>query len=300
MANAFRYEPLIEKCNYKFLCLLQNAAEPGEPLELSPLLARYAYETMIVTTTGQSAGFLEESPDANRIQNLLKDWKFYAVLYGSYLKYHPFISKILSKCGLRGKQNDLLSSSATARSDHEASDSTSDFMPDQEGEQRSFLDDDTEARIALTLAGADPAVVLIQTALRYIYSDATLLQQLRGEIRDAQLSNSPLFKELIEKRHEMPLLHAVLLECIRLNPPLETGPTYTTSEEGVEVGGHKMAKDVSPPSTCSRGFAHLPPRTFRQVFLPDRPTQMNIALQPIFGISSRKYHEQRTTVLGNY
>lgn len=261
MANVFRYEPLIEKCNYQLLCMFANAAAKEEPLELSPLLDRYAYETMLATTTGQLAGFLDENLDAHRIQSHLKSWKFFAVLYGSYLKFHPLIAKILYSCGLRGNsQHNLFEGTTRGHgSDSTPEDASNDSFLDNHNEERGLLADDTEARIALTLAGADPAVALIRTALRYIYSDTTLLEQLREEIDSAGLSDTPLFTELIGQRSKMPLLHAVLLECIRLNPPLQTGPAYTTSEENFQVGEHLMTKDVSSPRP--KHFAPRPPPT---------------------------------------
>lgn len=252
MANVFLSEYMIEKCNHQLLCLLENAAETGESMELSPLLARYAYEAMLATTTGQFAGFLEQEPDGGKIQKHMKDWKFYAVLYGSYLKYHPFILKILSKCGLRGGSQDDLFEEAHSTRDTEAA--ASDAAGDNHGqreEQRKLLSEDIEARIALTLAGADPAVTLMRTALIHIYSDLNLLQQLREEILNATLSETPSFKELIAERGNMPLLHAVLLECIRLSPPMETGPTYTTREDDVPVAGRSMPKGVSCPASVS-------------------------------------------------
>ncbi|KAK4507103.1 hypothetical protein PRZ48_000837 [Zasmidium cellare] len=261
MANVYRNEHLIEKCNHQLLSLLAKAAETGGTLELSPLLARYAYETMLVTTTGQFAGFLEDDPDSDRIQTLMKDWKFYAVLYGSYLKYHPFIAKILRKCGLRGdSQHELFQGAHPDQEAEPPAEDPSDTIPGLKDEEQGLLHQGIEARIALTLAGADPAVILIRTALWYIYSDQELLQQLREEIENANLSETPTFKELIVERINMPLLHAVLLECIRLNTPMETGPTYKTREEDVLVGGYPMPEGTT--IVIEPTVAHVNPTHF--------------------------------------
>ncbi|KAF2173103.1 hypothetical protein M409DRAFT_49590 [Zasmidium cellare ATCC 36951] len=261
MANVYRNEHLIEKCNHQLLRLLSNAAETGESVQLSPLLARYAYETMLATTTGQFAGFLQIDPDADRIQAQMKDWKFFAVLYGSYLKYHPLIAKILKKCGVRGdSQHELFRGTRSSQETDDNADSMPDSSSGQQKEEQALLPGDAEARIALTLAGADPAVILIRTALSYIYSDTGLLQQLREEMKTADVSETPNFKELIAKRFKMPLLHAVLLECIRLNTPLETGPTYKTREEDVLVGGYPVPKGTT--IAIEPTIAHVNPTHF--------------------------------------
>lgn len=218
---------------------------------------------MIATTTGQNAGFLDDQPEKciQKIDKTLSDWKFHAVLYGSYLRYHPYITSILGVFGYRG----VTSGGLKLLTNDE--DTTKTRTPE------------VEARVALSLAGADPAVSLISTAVKHIYSRPKLLQKLRDEIAEAKMHSPPSFKDLSEYQQRLSTLNSVLLECIRFNQSLSMSPVYTPENE-VTVAG----KVIPPHSTIelSGSSIHMNPAVFGEdahSWNPDRWTKANPSIK---------------------
>lgn len=214
---------------------------------------------MIATTTGQHAGFLDDQPEKSikTIDKTLDDWKFHAVLYGSYLRYHPYITSILGVFGYRG----VMSSGLKLLTNDE--------------ETTKARNQEIEARVALALAGADPAVFLIFTAIKHIYSRPKLLQKLRDEIAQAKLPSPPSFEDLKKHQQRLSSLNAVLLECIRFNQSPSMSPIYTPESE-VTVAG----KVIPPNSTIelSGPSIHMNPAVFGEdahSWNPDRWTKAN-------------------------
>ena len=198
---------------------------------------------MIATTTGQNAGFLDDQLEKSikTINKTLDDWKFHAVLYGSYLRYHPHIASILGVFGYRGVMSSGLK-----------------LLTNDEDTTKARTQE-IEARVALALAGADPAVFLIFTAIKHIYSRPKLLQKLRDEIAQAKLPSPSSFEDLKKHQQSLSSLNAVLLECTRFNQSPSMSPIYTPENE-VTVAG----KVIPPNSTIelSGPTFHMNPAVF--------------------------------------
>lgn len=241
MANLYSAESQIDSCNESLFALIMKAGDKGDIVDMPELLTRYAHEVMLACTVGQRAGFLEHESTEHQIDmSVLKNWKFYAILHGSYLRYHPFIASMIKRWHVSGGSSAqlmmrLMPSRLTSVLGSSISSQSSEAMSSNA---------ELETCIALTMAAADPTVALITTALHYIYSTPNLLEKLRAEIAAAQLSPQPTFKELILSRPSMPTLHAVLLECTRLHPPYITGPEYRSANGEVD-GEQKIPPGVS-------------------------------------------------------
>lgn len=248
MANLYSAERQIDSCNESLVTLIKMASDKGENIDMTELLTRYAHEVMLACTVGQRAGFLEHDDTGLRLdKGVLTNWKFYAILHGSYLRYHPFIASILKRWRiLGGSSAQLMLKLMPPR--------LSGILGSQAGFGSKNSPAELETCIALTLAAADPTVSLILTALHYIYSYPGLLEELRAETLAAQCPPRPTFKQLILARPSMSKLHAVLLECTRLHPPYITGPEYVSSKGEVD-GDQKIPPGVS---SSMKHTCHMP------------------------------------------
>ena len=250
MANLYSVESQIDSCNESLFMLMKTANEKGENIDMSELLTRYAHEVMLCCTVRQRAGFLNY--DTNKLdKSIFKNWTFYAILHGSYLRYHPFIASMTKRWRLSGDSSadlmmELVPSKLSAALGPSASAQSSEAMGSAT---------ELETCIALTMAAADPTISLITTALHYIYGTPELLEELRAEIAAAQLPSRPTFKQLILARPSMSKLHAVLLECTRLHPPYVTGPQYRSANGEVD-GEQKIPLGVSLPVASVRHMLH--------------------------------------------
>jgi hypothetical protein len=236
MSNIFRNEHLIDACNDKLFAFFSHSAHNKTPINMSNVIARYAYEIMIATTTGRSAGFLDIESEPAKVDRALREWRLYAILYGSYLRYHPFIAKVRKLCGL----DKIARDGRFAMASEELQQDPSTYINDNTNPVAA----DIEARIALSLAGADPVITLILKAMQRIYADETLLENLRNEITAAELSFPVSFQQLIVKKDRLQLMLSVLVECSRIPPDGELH-SYTSPEGGLFVGPAKLPSGVS-------------------------------------------------------
>ena len=244
MANIFRYEADINACNRKLLERLEKHAENAQPVKIASLIAAYAYDVLFATTTGQTAGFLDEPSDTAKVTAAVSGWKLHAVLNASYLRFFPCISQLakslLSQTDgastmLNKLRNGLNNSKGNAMGALLGADGESDNTA-----ERSF-----DARVAMLIAGSDPTITHILTSLFYIYRDHELLERLRQEICYSGIGNNPSFKNLIHSRPRMPLLHAVLQESLRLHQPHTSGFSQVTPPGGIMIGDEHVPEDVS-------------------------------------------------------
>lgn len=243
MANIFRYEPLLEKGNHALLYALVGHADNEEEVNLSDLLARYAYDTMFCTTTGTAAGFLDREQDISKLLQAMESWKFYAVLFGSYHRFYPAVRALLCR-SVKAAFSKHLDLSAV---EHEP------CIANELNRANSSPDDNTtdhqtasfEAGIALMTSGTDPVITHLLSTMYFTYQDTELVETLREEIDKANLSQPPKLKELIHAKSKMPRLHAVLQESLRL---IETpGVSYVSPKGGITIGGVNVPEGVSNP-----------------------------------------------------
>lgn len=251
MANIYSYEPLLDKCNLALLQALVGHAEDGGDVDLSMLIARFAYDTMFCTTTGSAPGFLEGKEDLSSLVQAIESWKFHAVLYGSYLRFHPTIAKGFQWLGLgtgvkraiaRRFNTDKATANLCIANELHAADSGLENAPRK-------LDQATlEAAVALMISGADPVIAHLLASIYFTYQDVELVEALREELRIADLSQPPKLKELIHGKPWMSLLHAVLEESLRL---IQTPTTsFISPKGGVSIGRENVPEGVSNARAC--------------------------------------------------
>ncbi|KAK5734093.1 hypothetical protein LTR17_009221 [Elasticomyces elasticus] len=255
MANVFLYERDIEACSKKLVETLAGFAATGETVNMSDLITCYAYDTMFATTTGQEPRFLDRPMDASGIKTAMKNWKFYSVLYGSYLRFHPIITRAFNLIFTKPEP-------AAEIASHLATDSADvkrGILAFMRKASADITEDDNRemltACIAMVTAGSDPLITHILTSLHHIYSDPKLLKGLRKEIDQAYIWQPPRLKFVLQRRNNLPLLQAVLKETLRLHQP--TRPSYVTPEGGIWIGEKHV------PEGCTicleTSAAHLDP-----------------------------------------
>ncbi|KXS96536.1 hypothetical protein AC578_5838 [Pseudocercospora eumusae] len=258
MQNLFNRERVIDDRNRALQQHLVNAAANQQEIDVTKLFARYAYDLVIATTTGKPAGFLDTTADSAKIESAIKNWKFDAIIVGSYLRYNTYI---------KPKREKRLFSSVA-----EASVATTDqkLVATHDTDGTSHLHDieptsliqtsDHETMTVLALAAADPAIILITKALYYVYNNHDILRSLRAELKASGISHVPTFKELILNKARLPFLHAILLECIRLHPIYISGLSYTSPDDGYRAGDQKIPAGNLITPTCV--VEHINPEAF--------------------------------------
>lgn len=248
MANVFRYEPLLEKCNLALLRALLEHAENDDEVDLCSLIARYAYDTMFCTTTGSSPGFLEQQKDVSSLIEALETWKFYSILYGSYFRFHPNISALLQRLGLGRSLKSTIAKHLNTGIATEVACVANELRPliEPPDEAPWNLERATlEASIALMTSGADPVITHLLASIYFTYHDQELVEALRDEIEAAGLSEPPKLKQLIHAKPQMPLLHAVLQESLRLIK--SPASSFISPKGGIEIGRGSIPEEVSHP-----------------------------------------------------
>ena len=171
----------------------------------------------------------------------MESWKFNAIAYGSYLRFHPIIAKILRLFNQRSNYERQIATHLNIEvNDKDGCAMNQMRCTDSRAPSRTL-----EACIALVVAGCDPAITHILSTLFFIYRDRGLLERLRQEITDANLSQPPKIKDLIRRRPKMPLLHAVLQESLRLHQPHTKSMNFTLPKGGVIIGDKHVPQGVS-------------------------------------------------------
>ncbi|KAK3657300.1 hypothetical protein LTR56_002440 [Elasticomyces elasticus] len=255
MANVFLYERDIEACTKKLMDTLAGFAATGETVNMSDLITCYAYDTMFATTTGQEPRFLARPMDASGIKTAMENWKFYSVLYGSYLRFHPIITRAFNLIFTKPEP-------AAEIASHLETDSANvkrGILAFMRKASADITEDDNRemltACIAMVTAGSDPLITHILTSLHHIYSDPKLLKGLRKEIDQAHIWQPPKLKFVLQRRNNLPLLQAVLKETLRLHQPAR--PSYVTPEGGIWID------ETHVPEGCTicleTSAAHLDP-----------------------------------------
>jgi len=239
MANIFYCETDIEACNLKLLDTFAKYAATGETVKVSDIIAYYAYDVLYATTTGRQPGFLGRPMHMRKVTSALESWKSYGVLYGSYLRFRPFLDAAYKKLGLAGNAKDHISEDFDIDDDHPK------HLLRKGSDEPKHARDMFDPCVAMILAGSDPVITHLLTSLFYIYRDPELLQRLRHEIKRSGIWQPPRLKFLMRSKARMPLLHAVLQETLRLHQPQTTGFSYIASEGGVLIEGKHVPEGVS-------------------------------------------------------
>nr|BAJ99699.1 predicted protein [Hordeum vulgare subsp. vulgare] len=110
-------------------------------------------------------------------------------------------------------------------------------IPDEDGGRRALRDDEMVHLISEFLgAGTGTAVATLEWALAHLVDKPEVQEKLRGEVDDGEVSRVGT---------GMPYLHAVVLEALRMHPPLPVIPRHVHAD-AVEVLAGGM--DVRPPA----------------------------------------------------
>ncbi|TKA75434.1 hypothetical protein B0A55_04878 [Friedmanniomyces simplex] len=235
MANIFHYEADIEACSTKLLSTLTGYAATGKIVKMSGLLTSYAYDAMFATTTGQKPGFLDRPKDAARLKTCMENWKFLSVLGGSYLRFHPIITRALNT--ISAKFDPVIHIIKHLPTDlPNAKGGIIALMREASGGIYGVEDSALRAAcVALVTAGTDPIIVHALTSLFHIYSDPGLLQKLRQEIVRARIDQPPKLEYLLQRKDSLPLLQAALKETLHLYQPHKIRSSFIAPEGGVWI-----------------------------------------------------------------
>lgn len=131
------------------------------------------------------------------------------------------------------------------------------FFPNKEHEKGLL---ETDARL-LVVAGSDTTSAALTFAFYNIARDPKIIEGLRSELSDNNISNGPDLN--VHSLKDLPYLNGVINETLRLHPPVPSGFFRDTPPEGVTMGGHFLPGGVTlltPPlviQRCKRSITTL-------------------------------------------
>ena len=236
MERLNRNEHLIDACNALFRCVLQDAAQKQAPVDLANLLTRYAFDVTFSLTTGERAGFIDNRPNANKIYSKLESWKFYSVLYGSYLRYHPLLKALLPiiRCRSQGQDafDPVLEVLGQRIPTEPACTQAREGGVADSDEHKPACVGDLEARTALAITGADSATSLSLAVLKHVGTDEELQHLLLTEMTEAGLTSHASFQDLARHKLHMPRTNALIQHHMRILGLHDIGLSYVSPEGG--------------------------------------------------------------------
>lgn len=230
---------------------LFRLADQGEPINLARLVSCYAWDVMGATTVGQRFGFMNMDDDVAAVIDSMADWKLYAVLYGTFFRFHPWLKAVFDmltkrhqtesklqetlECVMQEKLQVLIDKdeiafetvnvSAGSREEtlwtvvktksnfFNAIDDAIQDHPDQDSSLLTVLG-------ALLLVGGDPLAVHLLTTIFFLSCNEQTVQMIRSELDalETPLSDPPTLQELAGRQEELPTLMGMLDETRRLCP----------------------------------------------------------------------------------
>lgn len=106
---------------------------------------------------------------------------------------------------------------------------------------------DTEAEGILQLsAGSDTTIVALRSTLLYVMATPRVYQRLRAEVRDAVAAGAAAAPVIgLEQARRLPYLQAVVLEGLRMRPPVISGHYKTMPPPGDTLLGRALPAGVS-------------------------------------------------------
>jgi hypothetical protein len=265
MPRIYGYEPIIDECNRTLLKALLDSANRDEGVQLTDVSQQYAFDTLFAVTTGKHGGCLHSSSDNAALVRAMENWKHYHMATGAATRLFPRIAQFLRRHDIRNGFEQLVYNHLDASRDSELGCILNRPVEGDAAVSKHAI----EACMAIVLAGADPLITHLQSSLFHIYNDKELLEQLRGEIANVKISQSRTIKELVYGSIDMPLLHAVLRESIRLQQPHTNSVRLIAPKGGVVVVDVLIPEDVSCLivfACCASNGRAL--ATHRAIFIP--------------------------------
>ncbi|GAB7352892.1 hypothetical protein MBLNU459_g3486t1 [Dothideomycetes sp. NU459] len=268
MTQAIPNERLIDGCNKALLQTIWAYASREDAVQLRHLITCYAWDMLGATTIGERFGFLEiNNSDVVEVTNNLNQWKLYAVLYGTYFRFHPWISMAYQKSGLsttltlshqklNGAPNaatpdkghcktvrDILNQKECTRNNTlEKVDSLAALAALSSDNNVSGQDESLAIVVALLLAESDPIIAHIYSTISHLAENPKTVNDLREEFAALKrpLSQPPKASELVQLEDGLPLLNAVLLESQRLQLLEDFQYTRIAGDNGMSIAGREI------------------------------------------------------------
>jgi hypothetical protein len=286
MPRIYDYEPIIDECNLTLLKALLDSANRDEGVQLTDVIHQYAFNTLFAVTTGKHAGFSHCSSDNAALVRAMENWKHYHMATGAATRLFPRIAQFLRRHDIRNGFEQLVYNHLNASRDSKLCSALNRPVEGDATVSKHAI----EACVAIVLAGADPLITHLQSSLFHIYNDKELLEQLRGEIANLKISQPPTIKELVYGTIDMPLLHAVLRESIRLQQPHTNSMRLIAPKGGVVVVDVLIPEDVSClivfACCASNGRALATPRHLHSTFNVTASLHLSIKLKCTAEIAS--------------
>lgn len=212
---------------------------------------------------------MDMSEDVTTLIDRVENWKLYAILYGTILRFHPWLTGIVKQTMLRNATESdcaVLSRIVQERlrphlfEDAPSPDLSQSTVWDALKEKSTFFagfDDDkagmendlSHCAVALMLVGGDPIARHVISTIYHLSCNENIVQKLRCELEelDTPLSTPPSLEELNARKFDLPYLHAVLRESRRLEETadgMDFSKTTFATDDALLVGDHRIPAEV--------------------------------------------------------
>ncbi|KAF2167414.1 hypothetical protein M409DRAFT_22224 [Zasmidium cellare ATCC 36951] len=241
MSTMTTYEKYVDDC-VEILCRrMEEVQQSGKEVDMSWWLQCFAFDVIGEISFSKRFGFLDRGEDqSGLIENVHRTTK-YSVLMGMFPEWHVFYFNTLQLLGKLGfgkgagkqylrdftfrsmgerqkkvkKERDV---TTTAEDDnYMPKDFMTKFIEQHQRDPTHFtLDDTINGVLGNINAGSDTTGVALSAIMYYLLASPRVLQRLRDELSQQQVSDPTTFKEV----QSLEYLQAVIKEAMRLHPSI--------------------------------------------------------------------------------
>ncbi|KAI5237922.1 cytochrome P450 [Aureobasidium subglaciale] len=261
MSQTVNNELVIDACVDGLLDSLAKSTKQDVPV--SRLLTCFSWEIMGTATMGHRFSFAD-SAVAGNLADKLADSRTESSCDGSFLRFHPWITKILSYVSQDDtswvslfKTTMLQGYSGSDKQDDAITKAMQDFF----NEKSHFLQTHYGIKssseyyhhsiLSFFIGAADPIATHLQTVVAYLAYDSNSQARIKDEIQSCFNGRPFTFEDLLNTKSTLPYLDAVLREADRLAASEKLVLGYY-ADEPVVVDGCRIPAGVSTTGNIVR------------------------------------------------
>ncbi|KAL8413247.1 hypothetical protein RB594_004755 [Gaeumannomyces avenae] len=227
-----------------------GAAGKGKTFDIGEWVAYCAWDLISEITWGATLGFMKHGEDLEgMIHNAELSMRYLGLVgqlpwLAKLLSLSPYLPKSISKFNRPvaysiEKLNERLLSSKPALPEGDGSGSPPDFLAALLRAQKSAPGTLTDVNIAISTmtnltGGGDPIAAVQKAVIASLLRTPSALARLREELRGANLSHPPSYRE-VHGRVRLPYLDAVIKESLRMHPTVGICLERVVPEQGLTL-----------------------------------------------------------------
>jgi cytochrome P450 len=243
--NLLSYEPYVETCNKMLVNILKEHARKGDQFDMRELMQWFAFDVIGEITIGSRFGLMEDVGDKTGVVKSIDDLVVHGATFGlvpeahlvmcylaDFLELTPSFQKVLDFITLNIQNR----ASGKTKSPEDRQDFL-DKLLSLEQEGKATRADTMNACGSNIGAGSDTTAIALTTVLAYLSMYPATLARLRRELDHARISGTISDPITFREAQELPYLHAVIYESLRIHPAVGAPLTRVVGQNGAHLAG---------------------------------------------------------------